>query len=95
MWVDTSDEALRRVIACGLEAARQHRPFWAFVQKNGIDSWVADGLLGTPEGVVEEFFYDSDPSGGSGHPSRFTTRRCGRPVINTDPRYGTTFACGQ
>jgi hypothetical protein len=91
--LQAGDEILRRVIACGREAARQRRPFWTFVTHDGIDSWLAEGLLGTPEGAIERFSYDSDPCGGGGCKSTFETAPCPRPALGTDPRHGPTFTC--
>jgi hypothetical protein len=79
-WAAARDVALRRMLACGTDAARQHRAFWTLVQQPADGSWVADGLLG------------SNASGRGGEPT-FTTRRCDLPTINRTPNPGTLFTC--
>ena len=37
---------LEQSLKCGMDAARANRSFWTFNQLHGIDSWVAEGLVG-------------------------------------------------
>ena len=65
-------------LACGRRAASAGAPFWFAVGGHGLDSWVAEGLLASPNGPIERFSYDSDPGGGGGVSSRasFDSGRC-------------------
>lgn len=65
-------------LACGQRAAAAGAPFWFAVGGHGLDSWVAEGLLASPNGPIERFSYDSDPGGGGGVSSRayFDSGRC-------------------
>jgi hypothetical protein len=76
-----SAEELQRSVACGLAAAKGRTPFWAFHQVQGIDSLVFYGLLGTAEGIIFRFSYDSAPCGGPGCPGSFTIARCDKPLV--------------
>lgn len=84
-------ETLRKSVDCGLAASRQRKAFWTFEQLQGIDSWIAEGIFGK-DGAIFLFFYDDDPSGGSGAPDRFTVERCVTPRVVTD-RDGPRFRC--
>lgn len=74
-------EELRRFVSCGLDAAKSRKPFWTLKQEQGIDSLVFQGLLGTAEGTIFRFSYDSAPCGGPGCAGQFSIRRCERPVV--------------
>jgi hypothetical protein len=74
-------DRLGSAMKCAEDAVSRRAPFWIANQHQGIDSLIADGLVGTSEGVVYRFDYDSDPCGGSGCPSRFTTQRCDHPAL--------------
>ena len=75
-------DALTASVRCVLDAAAQRRPSWMFVQLQGIDSWVATGLVSGADGVVQHFFYDSDPSGGSGAAPNMRVTPCAAPTVN-------------
>ena len=77
-------ETMRRSLACGTEAMRRGKPFWTFWQQQGIDSWVAVGLLGTADGAFYRFDYDSAPCGGAGCGDRFSIEPCSTPRIRMD-----------
>jgi hypothetical protein len=70
-------------LQCGLTAARAKRPFWIFVERRGVDSWIAEGLLGGSDGVIQLFSYDSSPGGNPFDDSRFrlTISSCARPAV--------------
>lgn len=89
-----SEEALQRSLSCGTEAAKARQPFWTFKQGQGIDSWIAHGLLGTDQGAVYRFSFDSAPCGGPGCPSRFLVEPCETPVVTGNPPWGPEFSCG-
>lgn len=71
-----SHSDLRTAVACVQEHAARRAPAWMLVERQGIDSWVADGVFVTHSGEVRAFSYDSDPSGGSGLEARLSTRPC-------------------
>ena len=78
---DDYANALTASVRCVTQAAEQRRPSWMFVQEQGIDSWVATGLVSGADGVVQRFDYDSDPSGGSGAASTLSLRPCAPPAV--------------
>ena len=89
--LDESQPAL----ACAIEAAGQRKPFWISNQQPGIDSIVVDGLVGTSDGAIYRFTFDSNPCGGGlGCASRFTTVRCDRPSVVAKDQM-LRFVCSQ
>ena len=79
---DSYVDALRASVRCVTDAAAQRRPSWMFVQEQGIDSWVATGLVSGADGVVQQFDYDSDPSGGGNVASTLDMRKCSTPIVS-------------
>ena len=79
-------------VRCVLDAAAQRRQSWMFVQQQGIDSWVATGLVSGADGVVQRFNYDSDPSGGGGAAATLHMTLCGAPTV-TRRNGGTRLDC--
>lgn len=67
---------LQRSLACAYDAAKARRSFWTLKQEHGIDSVLYQGLLGTPEGTIHQFWYDSAPCGGPACAGRFSVSRC-------------------
>jgi hypothetical protein len=55
-------EEMRRFLSCGLDAAKRRKPFWTLKQEQGFDSLVFQGLLGTAEGTIFRFSYDTHHS---------------------------------
>jgi hypothetical protein len=53
----------RAVAECITRAWKGRKPFVFAVEGAAIDSWVATGLLGTKEGKVKAYWYDSAPCG--------------------------------
>lgn len=74
--------------ACALEAQQAGKGFFLQVQKQGIDSKIADGWAATQNGNVLFFHYDSDPSGGSRTGTIIYQRTCVNPELN-----GKQIAC--
>ena len=91
--VTASAAELEQAVACGRDAARGRKPFWTAKQDQGIDSLLFQGLVGTSEGTVYRFSYDSAPCGGPGCPGRFTVERCAKPAIATDRADNANFIC--
>jgi hypothetical protein len=87
-------EELRRFLSCGLDAAKSRKPLWTLKQEQGIDSLVFQWLLGTAEGTIFRFAYDSAPCGGPGCAGRFSIQRCERPAVvaNSEQRQAD-FRC--
>ena len=69
-----------RVIACGRQASKSQQAFWVIEWLPDLDSTVCRGLLGSADGTIYRFGYDSAPCGGPGCGSRFTVERCPIPV---------------
>ena len=88
--VAATADALNRSLACVQEKIASRQPFWALKEQPGIDSHLAHGLLGTPDGRVLVFEWDSAPCGGPGCPPRFTVEACSTPAINAD---SSRFVC--
>lgn len=88
-----SVEELQRSVTCGIEAAKGQKAFWAFTQLQGIDSLVFNGLLGTADGIIFRFSYDSAPCGNPSCPGKFNIERCERPAIVTNRGSGADFRC--
>ena len=83
---DSYANALAASVRCVIDAAAQRRPSWMLVQLQGIDSWVATGLVSGADGVVERFSYDSDPSGGSGVAANLQMTPCASPTVSSRNR---------
>jgi hypothetical protein len=79
---DSYADALTASVRCVVDAAALRRQSWMFVQQRGIDSWVATGLVSGADGVVQQFNYDSDPSGGSGAAATMRMTPCGAPTVS-------------
>lgn len=94
-WVAADQTALEKSVACGLAAATDKHAFWTFKQYQGIDSWVAWGLLGTTDGVLFRFIYDSAPCGGPGCSSRISFDRCDKPIASTNSHGRSELLCGR
>jgi hypothetical protein len=94
-WVAADETALQKSVECGVIAASARRAFWSFKQDQGIDSWVASGILGTAEGIIYRFTYDSAPCGGPGCPSRISFERCDKPTAATGPYQRSEFGCAR
>src|SRR5262245_44263062 len=85
-------EAMERALACGLERASKRTPFWTYIGENGIDSWLATGLMGTKDGTIIHFWWDSGPCGGPDCPGRLHQKPCERPRVGRT-RSGVSFVC--
>ena len=95
-WVTADEPALQKSVACGVRAAASHRAFWTFSQGHGEDSWGAGGLLGTGDGLIYRFTYDSAPCGGPGCPSQISFERCDKPaVVVTGSHQHSGFHCAR
>jgi len=86
-WATGKD--LAPALECAADAGRRHKSFWTSIQYPGVDSTIIGGLVGTPDGVIYRFSYDSDPGGGITGPSEFRTERCDHPAVGQAVR----FAC--
>jgi hypothetical protein len=80
-WAPPRDE-LARSLVCGRAAVAAGRSFRIIAERQGIDSWIADGLLGTPRAIVH-FEYDSMGR-------RLDTTPCPKAIVH--PSLGI-FAC--
>lgn len=73
-------EELDAAVKCALDARSRRQPFVTSQRPPGIDSIVEKGLLGTSDGTLFAYAYDSRPCGGPGCSARFTVEVCRRPV---------------
>ena len=79
---DSYADALTASVQCVVDAAALRRQSWMIVQRRGWDSWVATGLVSGADGVVQQFNYDSDPTGGGGAAPRMQMTQCGAPTVS-------------
>lgn len=86
---------LREASACIERSRLEKTPAWIVIQLQGIDSWVAYGLLATRDGGVQAFSYDGDPSGGSGAAPRFSTTPCVVVRVSEDLAGWARIACDE
>ena len=87
---DSYADALTASVQCVVDAAALRRQSWMIVQRRGWDSWVATGLVSGADGVVQQFNYDSDPSGGGGAAPRMRMTQCGAPTVSAPQRRRTS-----
>jgi hypothetical protein len=88
-----SASELQRAVDCATDSATGRKPFLTFKQDQGIDSLIFQGLIGTIEGAVFRFSYDSAPCGGPRCPGRFSVERCDKPTMMTNRRSDSEFGC--
>lgn len=69
--------------ACGVASFKAKKPFHVRYDLQGIDSYVAEGMVGNSKGQLYIFSYDSDPSGGSNVGERVGKSLCAHPKIVT------------
>jgi len=86
-------EDLQKSLACAYDAAKARKGFWTFKQEPGMDSMLFQGLLGTVEGTIYQFSYDSAPCGGPGCGGRFSVSRCNYPTVLVHRSKRTAFGC--
>lgn len=79
-------------LACGLAFARRKVPFWFFFAGHGMDSWVAQGIVGNQKGELYYFNYD-DNSFGPRNPSSFDVKRCFNPKVKDHGKGYAGFEC--
>jgi hypothetical protein len=92
-FIEAGATELERAVTCAREAAQARKSFWTAKQSQGIDSLVFHGLVGTGEGTVYRFSYDSAPCGGPGCPGRFSVERCNQPAVMTDRGNRASIIC--
>src|SRR4029077_20436950 len=88
-----SRDQLQRSVTCAADAAKNRKPFWTFKQEQGIDSLVFEGLLGTANGTIYSFSYDSAPCGGSPCAGQFTVHECEKLSVIVHKKLGALFEC--
>lgn len=95
--VDVARAALQTSMQCVREAIAARQPFWTFVERRAIDSFVAHGLLRTANGAVQFFEYDSSPCGGPACGGDLTLEPCANPSVKSDSadRGAPDFECRQ
>src|SRR5262249_24901411 len=90
---DPSLAELQASLQCVRQAIAARQSFWTFVQRRGIDSYVAHGLLGTADGAVRWFGYDSAPCGNSSCQGELTLEPCADPIVQTPADDAPDFSC--
>lgn len=79
--IASGKEALQASLGCTAASAKKRHASWTYRHYQGVDSWLAEGLLATPEGEIYRFSFDSAPCGGPQCRGRFTIELCDRPVV--------------
>ena len=80
-WQGATRDQLQAAVRCAQRAIRDGRPFWTYNQRQGIDSWIAHGLLRTSGGELRSFSYDSAPCGGPGCEPQLSVDPCREPYV--------------
>ena len=81
--------------ACVEKSRSETVPAWVIIQQQGIDSWVAYGVVLTRTGSMSAFSFDSDPSGGSGAAPRFSTTPCTAIHVSEDAAGWAQLGCNE
>jgi hypothetical protein len=86
------DEAkLQDSLACAERSRERKTPFWTVKQEQGIDAWVAVGLLGQQDGSVHVFYVCL----GTFCPEEFSMKACLSPAVRTDKFESAHFDCAR
>jgi hypothetical protein len=81
------------VSACMAAARAGRRAFAGSVSVRGIDAAIAYGFVGSTDGSVDQFWYDSDPSGGCTPCNGVIVRwRCSEFTLDANPGEGCTVS---
>ena len=91
--VPATAKDLQQSLVCALAAAKERKAFWTFKLDQGTDSLLYQGLLGTVDGIVYQFWFDSAPCGRPGCAGRFSVSRCATPTVLVRRRGGADFGC--
>jgi hypothetical protein len=92
-FAEADASQLQKAVGCGIDSAQAHKPFLAFARRQGIDSTFFEGLLGTADGYIFRFSYDSAPCGGPGCAGSFSIQGCAIPIVNTGRSGYTSLGC--
>jgi hypothetical protein len=92
-FIEAGATELERAVTCARKAAQARRSFWTAKQSQGMDSLIFDGLVGTGEGTVYRFSYDSAPCGGPHCPGLFEVEPCNQPAVMTDRGHRASIIC--
>jgi hypothetical protein len=85
---------LDAAVRCARQAIRDRQPFWTFVERRGIDSWIAHGLLRTAGGDLRFFVYDAAPCGGPHCQPTLSLEPCREPAVKPAAEGGEAdFSC--
>ncbi|HUF47185.1 MAG TPA: hypothetical protein VMM93_05155 [Vicinamibacterales bacterium] len=91
---EVGSEELQGWLACGRQAADRSQPFVTYRAYRSLDHIGATGLVGTTDGEIFQFQYDS------GHffigrwwMGSFRVTRCPEPRVATQPLPGAVFEC--
>jgi hypothetical protein len=71
-----SSETLNTALQCATRMVQRHLAFRVVQRGASDDSEVAWGIVGTADGSVASFFYDSAPCGGPACADKFDTTTC-------------------
>ena len=83
---------LEKSLSCGLAAAHARQSFWTFKQEQGIDSWLAYGLIAGSDGMIQHFIYDSLGVCGAAGCSTLAVAQCDQPLIKVQ-NGAARFSC--
>lgn len=72
-------EDLEEPVKCAVESSRRREPFWLVLKTLGFDSWTANGLVGTSDGIIKHVLYDYLYG-----KANFRTQVCGTPSVRVN-----------
>lgn len=78
--VGPTDEQVAKLQLCMGRAYRETRSFFFSIEDDGVDSYVATGLMRRGSGPLQRFWFDSNPSPTPGVPGSFVVADCPAPV---------------
>jgi hypothetical protein len=84
-----SDEEMQAGLSCALNAAGRGLGFTLSREYQGIDSFVAEGLMARAGDTIFKFLFDGGLGSGNGS---FSTQPCPQPFL-ASPSGRTVFAC--
>jgi len=78
--IKPSDQQIAALQACMARAYREQRSFFFSIEEQGVDSYVATGLMRRGSGQLQRFWFDSRPSPTPGSPASLVVADCPAPT---------------
>ena len=78
--LNPSDDQVAKLQRCMATAYREKRSFFFSIEEDGVDSYVATGLMRRGSGPLQRFWFDSSPSPIPGGPAILVVADCPAPA---------------